>query len=112
MRFVLSLGYPTDYPRSGGPYAEKCNGCGFLYVFIDDGWGQQAEIKTADCAKLASLTFAGDEGCLVGGGGAGAFTPPGAAQPSANGKALFAWTPPFGRVVLMDKPSADSADSD
>ena len=81
----------------------------FFTFSLTMAWGQQAEIKTADCAKLASLTLPGTKVVSSEVVAAGAFTPPGAAQPSANGKALFAWTPAFCRVVLMDKPSADSA---
>lgn len=81
----------------------------FFTFSLTLAWGQQAEDKTADCAKLVSLSLPGTKVVSSEDVAAGAFAPPGPAQPSANEKRLFSGTPAFCRVVLMDKPSADSA---
>jgi feruloyl esterase len=81
----------------------------FLTFSLTMTWGQQAEDKTADCAKLASLSLPWTTVVSSEVVTAGAFTPPGPEQPSANEKRLYGGTPAFCRVVLMDKPSADSA---
>jgi len=64
-------------------------------ISLSLAWGQQAEVKTGDCAKLASLSLPGTKVVSSELVAAGAFTPPGQEQPSANGKALFSWTPAF-----------------
>jgi len=88
----------------------KCAVVAAVFTFsLSLAWGQQAEVKTGDCAKLASLSLPGTKVVSSELVAAGAFTPPGQEQPSANGKALFSWTPAFCRVVLMEKPSVDSA---
>lgn len=81
----------------------------FITFSFAMAWGQQAETQHGDCAKLSSLALAGTTVVSSEVVAAGAFTPPMAAQPSATDKMLFSGMPAFCRVVLMDKPSADSA---